>query len=471
MSILILKENDKAVREKLYYNDYYLQNDVQYEQGLYNIVRTPCGSGKTFHCLNFITEPERFTNRLGMHQNTKLCLYVTDTSALREAVVSDYETKTGRKVAQDNERKNLTVWTYSKLAHELKRFRGKEEVFLRKYDYIFLDEVHQLFKYSQKFDKKTMALADDIEDIVLYNDIIDLLPVFREETTLICLSATPKTLTDFIHNTDDEYMYINDIIPVTKLHKIKCYTENYRIPVWDMMDTVRQIQLEDNDKMFIFAKTIAELEKYSEICNKKGLTTTVLWSINSWQEMDDEQLEARKKLIKDGEFNTDVIILNGAYESGINIENGKDSEERTIFVVVASSEDWQIQQARGRIRHDIDSLFYLDSTSNHLQDRGREQNLELCERLDRLVDQCQDEENKQANEHSFIGQAGLKRLALIINVWSQYDSGHRHLITKQNGLNDFFRQKQLDYEIVKRRKIYKVNGKKKEYWYYFVIRK
>lgn len=455
------------MKEKQYYNDYYLSNNVTYEQGLYNIVRTPCGSGKTFHCLNFITEPERFTTRLGKYQDMKLCLYVTDTSALRESVVSDYETKTGRKVAERDERKNLTVWTYSRLAYELKKYRGKEDVFLRKYDYIFLDEVHQLFKYSERFDKRTKALAQD-ENVALYNDVIDLLPIFREETTLICLSATPKPLIDFIHDTDDEILYMNDIIPVTKLHKIKCYTENYKIPVWDMQETVKKIELEENDKMFIFARTIRELDEYEDICQKKGLTTTVLWSIHSEQEMSDEQLQARDKLLETGEYDTDVIILNGAYESGINIENGKDSEERTIFVIVASSEDWQITQARGRIRHNIDSLFYLDCTFNHLQERGREQNLELCERMDKLVEQCQDEESKKANEHSFIGQIGLRKLATIINVWTQYDSGNRYLITKQNALNDFFRQKQLDYEIVKKVKKFKVQGKQKKYNYYYI---
>lgn len=455
------------MREKQYYNDYYLENGIQYEQGLYNIVRTPCGSGKTFHCLNFITEPERFTTRLGKHQDTKLCLYVTDTSALRESVVSDYEAKTGRKVAERDERKNLTVWTYSRLAYELKKYRGKEDVFLRRYDYIFLDEIHQLFKYSERFDKRTKALSQD-ENVALYNDIIDLLPIFREETTLICLSATPKPLIDFIHDTDDEILYMNDIIPVTKLHKIKCYTENYKIPVWDMQETVRKIEFEENDKMFIFARTIDELQNYEDICQEKGLTTTVLWSIHSEREMTDEQQKARDKLLETGEYDTDVIILNGAYESGINIENGKDSEERTIFVIVASSEDWQITQARGRIRHNIDSLFYLDCTFNHLQERGREHNLELCERMDKLVEQCQDEESKKANEHSFIGQVGLRKLVTIINVWTQYDSKHRHLITTQNGLNDFFRQKQLEYEVVKKRKRYKQNGKTKEYWFYYV---
>lgn len=456
------------MKKPMYYNDYYLQNEVVYEQGLYNIVRTPCGSGKTFHCLNFITEPQKFTTRLGKHQNTKLCLYVTDTSALRESVVSDYETKTGRTVAQYDERKNLTVWTYAKLSQELKKYRGKEEVFISKYDYIFLDEIHQLFKYSERFDKRTIQQAEHIEDLALYNDIIDLLPIFRENTTLICLSATPKPLIDFIHDTDDEVLYMNDIIPVTKLHKIKCYTENYKIPVWDMMETVKQIDMEENDKMFIFARTIVELEKYEELCQSKGWTTTTLWSIHSEKEMTEEQLEARQKLLDDGEYDTDVIIMNSAYESGINIENGKNSEQQTIFVIVASSDDIQITQARGRIRHNIDCLYYLDCTLNHLQEKGREKNLELCQRLDTLVEQCQNEESKNVHEHLFIGQVGLRKLATIINVWTQYESGHRYLITKQNALNDFFRQKQLDYEIVKKRKRYTYNSKKKEYLYYYV---
>ena len=94
--------------EKLYYNDYYKQYGVQYIKGRYNIVALPCGSGKTFHCLEFITEKREHTRR-GKDANMSRCLYVTDTSALKESVICAYERHTGRKVEST---RNIEVITY-----------------------------------------------------------------------------------------------------------------------------------------------------------------------------------------------------------------------------------------------------------------------------------------------------------------------------------------------------------------------
>ena len=119
----------------VHYNDYYLQNNITYEKGYYNIVRTPCGSGKTFHCLEFITEPEKFQNRYGKDRDVRKSLYVTDTCALRESVVKDYEMKTGKHVStEENYSKNLRVITYAKLANELIKYRNNEPAYISNYD-------------------------------------------------------------------------------------------------------------------------------------------------------------------------------------------------------------------------------------------------------------------------------------------------------------------------------------------------
>jgi hypothetical protein len=467
---------------KIYYNDYYLQNDIQYKQGYYNVVRTPCGSGKTFHCLEFITEPQKFQHRYGKERDVKKCLYVTDTSALRESVVADYEMKTGKPVGGvDNINKNLQVITYAKLAHELKKYKGSEEKYVLNFDYIFLDEIHQLFEYSDRFDGRTRYYTQDEEEArVLYQDVIDLLPVICENTTLICLSATPKPLFEHLEEIE-ETSYIRDLIPTTKLHQIKCYTTNYTEPVWDIQSTVENLDLGEKDKLFIFARTIKELQAFEEICQKKGYTTTTLWSntynisadkgheVEEYKLMSEEQLDARKHLLLTGEYNTQVLLLNAAYESGINIENAKDSEQSTIFVIVATSNEIQITQARGRIRHNIDMLFHLTNCFHYQTETGRENNEALCQRCDQLVEQCQDEVIKQPQEHLFIGKTGLNKLSLVINVWGQKPKKYgatRYRLTSVKTINDFMLLKDLPYEIVQYRCRYRVDGKRKEYCYY-----
>ena len=466
-------KGDDLVSKPVHYNDYYLQNNITYEKGYYNIVRTPCGSGKTFHCLEFITEPEKFQNRYGKDRDVRKCLYVTDTCALRESVVKDYEMKTGKHVStEENYSKNLRVITYAKLANELIKYRNNEPAYISNYDYIFLDEIHQLFEYSNRFDAKTRS---EEPERAAYQDVIDLLPTMCENTTLICLSATPDSLFKHLEEMDDEWKLVRDLVPLTELHKIKCYTTRYSIPVWDIQSTIENLNLEDGDKLFIFGITIRELLAFEQICIDKGYTTTSLWSIayNMNAErgkdvdekyiMNDHQLEARDKLLSTGEYDSQVLILNGAYESGINIENAYDSEKGTIFVIAATSNDVQITQARGRIRHDIDTLYYLTSSFSYEDEIGRENNRALCERCDILVQEC------EKDDKLFVGKSGLLKLAGIINVWKQRKNGTRHLCTSVKSINDFMLLKSLPYQVDKITINKRISGKKKKITCYVLV--
>lgn len=464
----------------MYYDEYFKTNNVQYVRGRYNIVSLPCGSGKTFHCLDFITEKREYKRRGGKEANLSRCLYVTDTSALKESVISAYEKHTNKKVESTQ---NIDVITYAKFAlmlHDKKGITTKQLIdnakFLaQSYDYIFLDEIHQLFLYSERYD------GDD--DKAEYQDIIDSLSTLVDYTTLICLSATPRPLVEYLDEIDEAHL-IHNCIPIADKPLIKAYTTTYSTPIFDTRSFVENINLQPQDKLFIFANTIQELLDLEKVCQDKGYSTLALWSIkyNKMKSDDEEeemklalrrmsphQLEARERLLKDGEYTEQVLLLNGAYESGINIENGADSEQRTIYVVVSSTSEYTIEQARGRIRHNIDALYYLSHDWYEAEGKGVENNQALVGRLDQLVDECEED------EYRFIGKQGLNEIATKLNIWfakinKKGENKGRAMAKSMRNINNQLILMELPYEIKQESCRPYINGKQKKVTYYIVVR-
>ncbi|MEG1481789.1 hypothetical protein [Clostridium sp.] len=97
-----------------------------------------------------------------------------------------------------------------------------------------------------------------------------------------------------------------------------------------------------------------------DICENIGLKAIALWSTrNENNPMNEEQLIVREYILDDGIIPDDyqVLIINGAYETGINIKD-KDIE---IVVVNTTDNDTRIQ-ARSRVRKNIKAEIFKDSS-------------------------------------------------------------------------------------------------------------
>ena len=476
------------MKETMYYDSYFKANEITYERGKYNVVRTPCGSGKTFHCLNVITAnyDDEYGKRLGTCDCYR-CLYVTDTSALKENVINSYLKHTGKKKVN---MQNLEVWTYAKLGREIK-VQGIDKL-ADQYDYIFLDEIHQLFVYEEHF---------DTDDCSYYGIAMESLPdLVRTETTLILLSATPQKLLDYIQYEvgQGEIKRVKDIVPMSELHKIKSYVNRYEIPVFDVGQAINEINLEGNDKLFIYTQTIRDLLKLEEQCIERGWTTCSLWSINQNKQyerivkemenetdemklleledellkckpMNDYQLAIREQVLTVGEYPTQVILMNASYESGINLENSEDSPQYTIHVIVNSREEHVIQQARGRIRHDINCLWYSGSNAYEcsINSSGMECNSNLVKRLEQLSQDCID------NEYAFVGNSGRTKISNILQLYTLYERKNgkvqRVQCKKVDAINNQLLLMNLPFKIDSTTIRKKVDGKTKAITYYTVV--
>jgi hypothetical protein len=81
--------------------------------------------------------------------------------------------------------------------------------------------------------------------------------------------------------------------------------------------------------------------------------------------MSDEQLTVRDTILKTEHIpeDIDILLINAAYETSINIRN----EDFKIVIIHSGNPDVQIQ-VRGRLRHDIDTLYIHDKAHEHIID-------------------------------------------------------------------------------------------------------
>ena len=449
--------------EGMYLLEYINKQKPIFLQGYCNLIECQCGSGKTHWSMDCI-------NNEKSHYYSEHNLYVTDTRALKESVQNDYYKTTGRVANQHNE--NLNVITYQTLANIIQEKLDKRENlrdYFRQYDTIFLDEVHQLFSYSRKYDK-----SKDDDERAKYSLIIDNLQIMMNNTILICLSATPKDLINhFFYNVRQPEL-INNIIEPTDKRKLRYYTTDFPQDVLDMKQVARDIELNEDEKLFVFANTIRELKEYQQILSKRGYSTMALWNDKKYQKdyvnkktgeieehkwkMTDEQLSAREKLLDTGEYDTQVLLLNGAYESGINIEYRTDSQKATIYVMVASSNSVQITQARGRIRHNIKELYYMKKIDD------------IClteDEYNRLYDTLEElEEICQNDEYAFINKDGLNDISERLNLYMKYNGqGSPKRATTVPKMNEVLEMLELPFEIVKINCDKRMNGQRIKSYY------
>ena len=427
--------------ERQYLLDYINENECEFYRGCFNIIQTPCGSGKTFFCMDVICNP-----------NTKYtlnrCLYVTDTRALADSVRLDYEKKTGMKASQWNWNLNvITYQTFTNIIHQKKKNSELNE-WLKQYDYIFLDEVHQLFIYSRNFDKTKKG------DNARYSIAIESLETICNRTTLICLSATPSPLYEHIFKCGLGDI-VHDIVLPGDVCKIKSYVTHTTQRTIDLHEVVYNLKLDDNTKVFLYCQQVNQMKSYEKIFRDKGHSVLTLWSDNNTNhEMTDYQLQARDKLLTTGEFDEKILILNDAYESGINIEHSPDSKRQTTIVLVAHSDEIKREQARGRIRHDIDLLYYTvrDADIDYYEDcMGEENNVELCERLEQMVLECEED------EYRFINKTGQNEISDICNIHVKIKNRIIKIV-KYDKLNNQLKILELPYRIECTECDRKING-------------
>lgn len=329
-----------------------------------NLLVSPCGTGKTTW----------FFNDVCLKYERRKIIYLVDTNMLEDQmlyehkefnVIAEYNPKWRKQILssafhQDN---RVRVMTYHTFGYLLKLF---PEI-IDQLDLIFVDEVHNLIKYTNYEingirDKASEGFSsyEDLLQATTHlqpcNRLVYMLPDISQKVDVVMATATPNRVYNFKHfeGKFKQIIYDRDIEGYYTTHtrtfsNIKNVYEGIKI-AW-----------EQGNKILIYSRTIASCEQIEEELSKRGMNSICLWSMNQTKDkaMSDHQKEVRKYLIKNRKLPEpyDVLIVTSAYETGWNIE-----DETMQICYVNSVEEDVIEQVRGRIRNNILFLGYLEKS-------------------------------------------------------------------------------------------------------------
>ncbi|MBN1064159.1 DEAD/DEAH box helicase family protein [Clostridium botulinum] len=336
--------------KKLTVNEIIKNEGIMLHKDKINLIIAPAGSGKTYYIFNTLLN------------TSERSVYLCDTSNLKDSVLKDeiFKDKViavdGFKHGFDLDKYNCTVMTYAKWFYEKSKPKYAD---VKK---IVCDEIHNLYKYKDKFDneeKESTNYAKVIQDIHeraksgvqvvgftatherIKREMDWLLP--KDDSKISCISNGDWNVIN-LSNRDD----------IRRLHSdFTFFFNNYR----NLNHYLKAYNgFKYGKKALIYTNRITECKDMIDICDSVGLKSIALWSKNNKDNpMNKEQLDVRESILTSGTIPQpyQVLIINGAYETGINIKD----EDLEIMVCNDIQSDTQIQ-SRSRIRKDIKAEIF-----------------------------------------------------------------------------------------------------------------
>ena len=325
-------------------------------RGRANIIVAPCHSGKTTATAKIVEAHAQGPERV---------LYLIDTAAGKKAMINRKQARpiTREWVREidpawwtgDPEPGKIRVMSYHQFGYELEKSRS----FPLGLDLIICDEMHNLIKYMdiEKARNKEREKDGGAEQNCCrkaFECLCQCAVLERDGPLIVILTATPNSLCQALHKAGRvpfecfvysgkvhadltrERIYYADLPALLKIMKERCVVY---VPTLSMMDDC--------------AEAVADGQR--RIC--------CLWSLHNPREMSEEQRVTLDYLLQHERIpeGIDVLIINAAYETSINIRN----EDFRTMVIHTSNADVQVQ-VRGRLRHDIDKLYLYDKEHVHI---------------------------------------------------------------------------------------------------------
>ena len=329
-----------------------------------NIINSHAGSGKTNFIFNeFLNNTCNYVDCIKesyIHDLGSI-LYICDTVMLKESVLNDNKDITKvlekndlkRVMDSNNLQKNnkIIVITYNSLGFLLKN-ESSRYIINKYFKCIIMDEIHNLFKYHYRYKEK---------ENTFYNDLINNLNTLIRNKNIITIGITATPFTMYYSMEQCGICVWNTLFNYNELQHIKRYKADEHIFCKYPINIIKLMAVDpDNFKKYynkglIYTNTINIAKKYKQILIDGGLKAEYLCSLNS-NKMNDTQKMIRKFVIENKRLpdNIDILIINGAYETGWNLEN--DTNEIQFIMIDTSYYNTQVQ-ARNRVRHDIKSLY------------------------------------------------------------------------------------------------------------------
>lgn len=334
----------------------------QFKRGQVNIVVAPCHSGKTTAAIKIFKEYKSLSPS---------GLFLIDTTAGRDSLLSHQPAqRTPYEMAEV-----LNPYSCAPVANQDRfvtqsyyefgiRVRSSPEAYACT-DLIICDEVHNLVRFLSI--EKAQNERLEIDALLLE------LGFGNQEYASALNYLTEKAVSE---NKCDPLIIFMTATPRTIYAKLK--EMNVPYAVFDYTDKVRCDQTASilyysnfgslienlNERAIIYVPTIKQIQKFSTQADNGQRKIACLWSKHNKDfPMNSQQLEIRNQILQTEQIppDIDLLFINAAYETSINIRN----EDFKTMVIHTGDTDVQTQ-ARGRLRHNIDTLYLYDKEHNHI---------------------------------------------------------------------------------------------------------
>lgn len=300
--------------------------DIQY--GKLNIIDAPCGSGKT----TFVEE------KLWKEAYWGDLLYLIDTKNALEAFKIRGEQKEYNGQIY-YKHKGITAMTYATFA--MLCIYNKNGIWDEELDLIVCDELQSAIKWSHIKTDETLQRIN-LHEVAL----AELHRRIEIGARLVSITATPYRI---------KQEFSSEYVNVPIHGKLKEYRSK-EIRLFLNIQTLLPL-LPSDKRGVIYVSHVKQMMEIVRDLRARGISSNGFWSINNEDHpMSQEQLQLRESVVKHGVIPKDiqVLVINEASQTGLNIHSDID------YVVVNDTDpDTQIQ-ARGRVRHDIDTLYKRD---------------------------------------------------------------------------------------------------------------
>jgi hypothetical protein len=320
---------------------------TQFQRGKINLIEAPCGCGKTTcakgkianlassrNKVLYLIDTTNGCNVLAHCENTyKLCAWDIGEGRFYNTIApipyEEINPAFNQKPTND-----MWVSTYANFGLLIREYGP---ALLNHFEIIIADEAHNMLQFATYSPQPNSAseARDAVRDSAISNKAL-----------VIAISATPQILRN-----DRRFSYYLHEVPFDK-SDLRQYSQNemgFFTDINDVMNT-----LPEGKKGALYTARISQMKRLEDIAREKGRNPISIWSMsNSEHPMSSQQEYVRQRILEDEAIpdEYDLFIFNASAETAINIRSEID------FVVVNNSDATHIKQARGRVRHDIDTLF------------------------------------------------------------------------------------------------------------------
>ncbi|MDB8566250.1 hypothetical protein GMB50_11745 [Turicibacter sanguinis] len=355
------------MEKKYYLNDLWNNRNYQLKDDKVNGIIGYCGCGKSYFIMKQFILSEQPT------------IYVSDTTALKEEMFMNFGEELRKKynyksvydIIEEKRGKygsyyqikaqahyelnfelnelNVKFMTYSTFAKYLEDGTIEKMLLTLDKTTIIFDEAHNIYEYAESFDDNNEYPYQNIIDFLEDNDTYDL-------AQIIAITATPNQL---------QYQsYFHDVLGKDK-ELLKRYTHKKEIKYSTSIENLlHELKPNENNKVLIYTSgSVASIQKMVTNLQQQYSIEFLYSKSNRNYTFTPKQESIYQELVQNGNFSqVDVLLINQAYQSGINIFE-LDCNTFIYDVQVAHqpnqnhNENYDFIQSLGRIRHNIKNVF------------------------------------------------------------------------------------------------------------------